>query len=397
MTAGAVWPFNRRRPDTAALQPGNRLPAVNMAGEVAKYFAAAAGGAISAQSACAVSAATALPDRCINMSDEDFRRFALALANCHLEQSGRRTYAVAADMDDAAWLAYTTVLLHTDSLCRQLQQDIRAAAVDRALGATAEGIARLGESSDRTLARLDAVGEATARAERATAQLAEDSEAALGFIAKTATDAAEAQDRFAEAALGALGGISETVTVARQGIDSIVVSHAEIAESVAAVAGSAAEADVRQRQLLVIQRELADEQRRMAAVNREILGSLTRLAWLQSAIFGEVMGIGATVWYVCAAVVCGIATSADRTAGARARVFASLAASLCLERVALAVSPVAEFAPMVSMTCRALFAGLVVLAVLWSAVTHRDYRKAMYEQLAILNACIASLADAPRH
>jgi hypothetical protein len=354
---------------------------------------------MSTGSACVASAATAMPDRCVRMSDDDYRRVALALTNCHQEQGGRATHARIRDMDDSAWNTYTQVLFHVGAMCRELQQELRAAEVGEALAETAEGLAGLRDSAELQLVQSAAIGSAVLRVAEAQeafaerqAALAERGLAAVKNVADKVTEVGEAQERNAAKTFDALGAIFETTTAAREGV-------AEVGKAVVGIAASADEAQLQQGRLIVQQAELIRGQEKMLAANALILGALDRLAWLQTAIFGEILGIGAVVWYGVAAFVCAFATSVDRTAGARAPLLVGLVASLFAERAALRVALWAmgpgESGVMacstVSSVCRLSFAAAAVGIALWTAAMHRDHRKAVLDKLALMEGIVASL------
>jgi hypothetical protein len=431
-------------------------PAIaSMPGIVTKYFEDA-GGMLTAKSECLASAAIDLPDRCSGMSDTDYSRFAVALTNCHLAKSGRKTYECNPSdsverctrrMDDAAFGAYTTICTHVHSMCQQLQQEMRAMAADDALaalaastGATAVGLEKLGSQAEsiavavsdasraqvtqfeRTSQRLDGIDEAakrgmetlgaivsgTADVQRSVAgiaashaEFAEKSLSALGGIARATEEAALAHGRFAETAVGALGSIATTTEAAREDLVRLAGSHAAVAAAVAGVATAAIEAGVHQRELLEQQRQLAAEQRALGVANREIMDSVARLSWLQTAIFGEILDVKAVAWYVAFAALCYFVTSTERTASARIYTIVGLIATLFAERalnrlvLSLASDPQmgANLCCVASSGCRMAFLGYAGTVVVWKALVHRDGNKTLLEELQLNRAMQASLAD----
>jgi hypothetical protein len=447
---------------------------VDMGGAVVRHFEKA-GGLLAEKSECLASAATALPDRCAGMSDVDYSRFAVALTNCHLAKSGRKTYVCGpvdsverctGRMDDAAFGAYTTIAVQVHTMCQQLQQEMRAIAADDAIaaltastGATAEGVARLGANADRIavavadasraqaahfdmeIRRLDDIGtaaqrglgslqrieEETAGVRRsvddvaaAHAAFADRSLAAVGdvagataAVARSVGDLSASHAAFAEKSLNAIGGVAERAaefaashaTYAERSladIGGIAMATADAKTRLAGLADAqqnlAAVAGAGQRELLDLQRALAAEQRQMGEAHKEIMGSLAKLSWLQSAVFGEVLGLKAVVWYALAAALCILLTSATRTGGARLPVLSGLVATLFVERTVLRLvldmshdQATAMFAcDSASGVCRTVFAVAAVAFVACTAVTHRSDSKLVREELEFCQAVISS-------
>jgi hypothetical protein len=111
------------------------------AGYVVKYFKEN-GGSIALSNECVYGVASTIPRNCRDMSDEDFSRFALRLTNCHLSRNDRNTYDCKDDTDirqctkfmtDAIFAIYTDFFTKSLDLCRHMQEDMRAVAVDMAL------------------------------------------------------------------------------------------------------------------------------------------------------------------------------------------------------------------------------------------------------------------------
>ena len=365
---------------------------------VAKYFSERGGSLLVANSedACLVSATRRLPDRCARMSHDQYRLFALRLANCHLERSGRKAYPCSeADnvgscthrMDDAAFGVYTQFYGHVQEFCRTAQQELRAEAADMALSALvvatddtatrvellSRNTARVTESVDgildaqhavradllqqaelskRGLQALDEIGSRTTAISEAHETFAKTALDAIGGVATKTEEigeassrikqsmeaAAEEQRRVAAQSLQALGGIADTASGISDStsrslsqLQKLGEAQGTAATALAGMATAAGEANVRQGELLVQQRLLAQEQEKMRSAHEEIMGSLKRLSWLQTLLFGEFLDIGSVAWYIAASVLCVAFTASDHTARARpAPVTVRMTASMSL-------------------------------------------------------------------
>jgi hypothetical protein len=428
--------------------PRQETRVVDMTGVVTKYFEEA-GGMLTATSECLASAAAVLPDRCAGMTDADYSRFAVALTNCHLSKSARRTYECGPSdsverctyhMDSVAFGAYTTIVMQVHSMCQQLQQEMRAVAADKAIATlvsststTAGQLAKLGNSAEsiadaiseasraqtenfaQTAERLDDIGVVAQRgldalggvAQSVTeiaashAQFAEKSLAAIGDIAHTTAEAAAAHERFANTAVGALDGIATTTLATRENLNKLADSHVAMAVAVAGVAASAIEASSRQHELLEQQHQLSAEQRAMSAMHRDIMDTVNKISWFQSAIFGEILDIKSAIWYLGAAVLCFFITATNRTAGARIHTLVGLVATLILERclVRAILGVISDPRTSVNLCCmlssavRMAFVAFAGLVVVWKAVTHRDGNKMLLEELQLNRAISESLAS----
>lgn len=110
-------------------------------------------------SPCWRDALSTLDTTCRNMTDSTQRRLALALTNCHFENSGRETYPCARDMNvkdciskdimgDSSFQIFTQFYTHANNLCYYLQSQLWQEQTETTIN-------RLSDTSHETVQKLE--------------------------------------------------------------------------------------------------------------------------------------------------------------------------------------------------------------------------------------------------
>ena len=252
------------------------------------------------------SVASNVKNPCESANDEDLRALAIALTNCHLTASGRRTYESVLDMDDAAFGAYTLFYSDARETCTSFQSEIvateqRIASRELAVVAreTVIGVANVG----KTLAELTAQGK------------------------KAIVETEEGFNRLAQQGL-------ESMENTRAGFEAVSKQAERVAEESASriekLGRMTAEAHNKQLKLIEAQEAMAREQERFR--ESQVRFSKAMEASIHTS-FGSAQILSVVAWYTSASVACLVITSFGIFQRSRQAVFTMLVMSAISEYV----------------------------------------------------------------
>eukprot|EP00742_Colponemidia_sp_Colp-10_P006122 GILJ01006550.1.p1 GENE.GILJ01006550.1~~GILJ01006550.1.p1 ORF type:complete len:525 (-),score=79.49 GILJ01006550.1:180-1712(-) len=286
-------------------------------------------------SPCWKAALQELASSCRSMTDDDKRKLALALNNCHLEASGRERSLCTAEMSvlectqglpDTNFVTYTQFFNHADSICYYLQSSLWQQQTEHTIN-------RLSSTADGVSEKLD-------QSLMANRQLLNGQQMSL-----------ENQ----RAILSNGESLNAHISLANDKLSSFQSDvHDAFSE---------------------VRLKVEEQQLHFAGVMQELFGSVEKVRELQQYLLGEFFDIQAVMFYVCSVLLGYLLTGTVKTQTARVWIFSALTLNFIVER--MLISNVASDHTVVTnlWLCRKIFCLVGALTLCLSVILHKDYMK----------------------
>eukprot|EP01112_Ceratiomyxa_fruticulosa_P003752 TRINITY_DN14065_c0_g1_i1.p1 TRINITY_DN14065_c0_g1~~TRINITY_DN14065_c0_g1_i1.p1 ORF type:complete len:388 (-),score=64.58 TRINITY_DN14065_c0_g1_i1:171-1334(-) len=306
--------------------------------------------------------------RTMQAKEDERNRFAVRLANCHLESSGMQTYSCTSemsilectrDMNQIAFATYTDFFVITDSICFYLQSDLFQKKTEDTINALHSSAAltahQLLELDSRSSHIVNSLEESIEKQER------------LANIVESV------QDHISDVS-GSVSQLKSQAQEAHEGVEEL----GRIADLTLA----------RQSQLLSEQKELILGQEKLKESSLLLEKTLEGISYLQNTMFGQLSDIHSILFYAGVMIASFFITSTPHTSSARFFLYAGLLITFCLENFSTqTLLPFSEIIETLGLHVqqkwffRKVFLAYGTVTVLLSLLLYRDYMKMNYRLL----------------